>query len=1358
MVIYIDSSDRSSASFWESLEGATRDSLTGINFDGGLGNDTLIVGSQEYSHSFSAISDDTIQIQGEVHSESVFFKAKDIINQGSIIASNVTAEFSNSYTDEAEAKIIAIDGGNILLNGGKTGDLQATGQFLATGVVGGKIDLRGKTVSLRGANLDASGQNGGGTILIGGDYQGIDPTGLGTLSNAQFTFADKYSSISANAITRGNGGKVIIWSDGDTDFRGNITARGGLEIGDGGFVEVSGKENLNFVGNVDVDATNGKLGSLLLDPADIIINPDDGNKNTFDISDLQKIKGNVTLSATNDIIFIAAGDFSIPVGTITLKAGNSVILTQKFDTGGRALNISGAFINAMDRISSNSLSSGKSGNIKLTSRGGIDLGEVSAYSDQGDAGSITLEASIFINAGELAAYVSGNGNGGNVRLSASGDIYTSGIFTYSDGSGSGGKVNILGSSDSLSSIAVGRINTSGNGNGGDVRLSANDSISTSDIFTYSNGGGNGGNVNILGGASTLSSRSITVGQINTSGNGNGGDVRLSASADISTSDIFTYSNGGGNGGNVNILGGASTLGSVFTYAGANVGNGGAVTINAESISMNGINTSANSGFGGKVTLKANQDITLGSIVSNSVVNNAGAIQVVSSEGSINVVKKYNYFTGLVSANSKQGNGANINLTAKQLITTGLIDSGADGDGNGGNIKLSTYGDILTSTIVTNSNGKGKSGNISLVSFNGNIKTTNDSPDTDARYIYAGAVGGNAGSVTLKAFGDIESGSITTSSQYGEGGSVNIEAGGESIKIVNSLSRNGNEYSIYSAGANKNGKINIQQTGKTDNYFEVGDATYNGTKGGIYAGVNANGVENNLLGTTIVVGTYIDGNIKIVTPDSGTGLTKAKQLAAEKPTSPTTFAPVSVSQIQGFIDNGNSALSSIAAQREYRKAIVALDNFRTLEFYQSQGNTSPPVPQLNSVSQIKSFLYAGDIATGTKSAMIYTFLSGTTQDNLSGTSLNLFAVTSTSDVIYKTIPLINGQYQGFSVEYTANDFRAGVRDLSSDDYKDPASRLYDLIFRPLKDALSLSQVNNLIFSNDNLFRTIPLAALYDKQTSKFLVEDFSSSVTPSFQVIEKDRYTSLKSANVLKMGATVFGSSTPLPSVRTELENIAQIELQNSPSMRHSPIYLNDQFSSSNLKTLIAKNDAPIVHFSTHGVASNNSESFILLGSNSSSGQSDRLNASDIRQLKDLSNKDLLVFSTCLSFTGFDYGTAGATLVAGVKSVIGCGWIVSDSGTMVAMTSFYQQLLGNGLSKTKALQKAQKSMILGNVKLTDVVGTTDRSELSINGIKVISSEYGQKDIKSKLVDKDDPNLNRLKHPFYWAAFSLVGNPW
>ena len=64
------------------------------------------------------------------------------------------------------------------------------------------------------------------------------------------------------------------------------------------------------------------------------------------------------------------------------------------------------------------------------------------------------------------------------------------------------------------------------------------------------------------------------------------------------------------------------------------------------------------------------------------------------------------------------------------------------------------------------------------------------------------------------------------------------------------------------------------------------------------------------------------------------------------------------------------------------------------------------------------------------------------------------------------------------------------------------------------------------------------------------------------------------------------------------------------------------------------------------------------------------------------------------------------------------------------------------------------MILGNIRVTNVNGATDKADLSINGTKVISSEYGQKDIKSIFPSR--PVL--LNHPYYWAAFSLIGNPW
>ena len=109
--------------------------------------------------------------------------------------------------------------------------------------------------------------SGGGTVLIGGDYQGNNPD----VQNASQTVITSEVSIKADATEDGDGGKVIVWSDDATRYYGDISATGGSESGDGGFVEVSGKEKLGFNGTINVTAENGADGSILLDPRDIII-------------------------------------------------------------------------------------------------------------------------------------------------------------------------------------------------------------------------------------------------------------------------------------------------------------------------------------------------------------------------------------------------------------------------------------------------------------------------------------------------------------------------------------------------------------------------------------------------------------------------------------------------------------------------------------------------------------------------------------------------------------------------------------------------------------------------------------------------------------------------------------------------------------------------------------------------------------------------------------------------------------------------------------------------------------------------------------------------------------------------------
>lgn len=117
-----------------------------------------------------------------------------------------------------------------------------------------------------GSNIDVSGAKGGGTVLVGGNWQG---SGSEVQASNVSMAAD--TRIKADATDSGDGGKVVLWSTGATDFKGSISARGGANGGDGGNVEVSGKKLLGFAGTVDTRAPQGKTGTLLLDPTNITI-------------------------------------------------------------------------------------------------------------------------------------------------------------------------------------------------------------------------------------------------------------------------------------------------------------------------------------------------------------------------------------------------------------------------------------------------------------------------------------------------------------------------------------------------------------------------------------------------------------------------------------------------------------------------------------------------------------------------------------------------------------------------------------------------------------------------------------------------------------------------------------------------------------------------------------------------------------------------------------------------------------------------------------------------------------------------------------------------------------------------------
>lgn len=236
--------------------------------------------------------------------------------------------------------------GRIFLDGGSRGVVSNSGTLQTrgeqAGSKGGSITVLGDKVAIDGAaKIDASGQAGGGTVLVGGNFQG-----KGVESNASYTYVSNQASIKADALANGDGGKVVVWANEKTTFDGNISARGGAQGGNGGFVETSGKNVLRATGNVDAGASKGKAGTWLLDPNNISIDAVGSSTNidnttdtkVFSTTDDSAVVSNISLGAAltgGTIIKVQAGS----AGVSNAQAGNITVNSAVTASGNATLNL-----------------------------------------------------------------------------------------------------------------------------------------------------------------------------------------------------------------------------------------------------------------------------------------------------------------------------------------------------------------------------------------------------------------------------------------------------------------------------------------------------------------------------------------------------------------------------------------------------------------------------------------------------------------------------------------------------------------------------------------------------------------------------------------------------------------------------------------------------------------------------------------------------------------------------------------------------------------------------------------------------------------------------------------------------------
>lgn len=555
---------------------------------------------------------------------------------------------------------------------------------------GGTIEVLGPNVEIvDNALLDASGNTGGGKVMVGGDFHGADKA----IPDSTTVFIGADSMIKADALQSGDGGKVAVWSDNSTLFFGNISALGGAQGGNGGYVETSGKYNLEFDGTVDLKAPYGTRGTLLLDPYAIVITSD----NTL-VPEITPTAGppaiyispiasyvlttgptglNYQLSQSNVLIETGATAGTITVASpVTWTAATTLSLVATSD-----ITVGAAITGNAGTLSLNSIS----GNITQSSP--ISVLNLAAVAN---AGYVNLSNPL--NSVATIAGSAGGGNGfvfvnsGPVTIGSVGG-YTNGSFQTINGiAATVGSVNLQSTGTMTISQPVSSPQT--------VYLTS----TTGNITQTSSGTVTAGNLAAYAPAGYVA--------LGTAYNSVSGTVAGASSGAFS----FLSNSSFGVGNQFAAQSGISSATSVtLTSTGGSIFSSGSGAITAPTVSL-----SAYSGIGaqGAALNTATNSLTLSNGCSTCVGD--------GQSGGIGDIVVSNNATGTLVVNGI----AQLNTTGVTgniiLTNTNTINIGGPVSAPNGNIGIYSAGNINVSSGITAGALSGGNGNIGLTSTGGNI--------------------------------------------------------------------------------------------------------------------------------------------------------------------------------------------------------------------------------------------------------------------------------------------------------------------------------------------------------------------------------------------------------------------------------------------------------------------------------------------------------------------------------------------------------------------------------------------------------------------------------------------------------------
>lgn len=287
----------------------------------------------------------------------------------------------------------------------------------------------------------------------------------------------------------------------------------------------------------------------------------------------------------------------------------------------------------------------------------------------------------------------------------------------------------------------------------------------------------------------------------------------------------------------------------------------------------------------------------------------------------------------------------------------------------------------------------------------------------------------------------------------------------------------------------------------------------------------------------------------------------------------------------------------------------------------------------------------------------------------------------------------------------------------------AQEFYNWFIRPFADQLNQQSIKTLVFIQDGILRSLPMAALHDGQ--QFLIQKYAIANTSSLRLMHSS-LPDKQPLQVLAFGLTTASTIdentffSPLSAVKSEIDQIQNL-------IPGSQALMDENFTRQRLQQELQMNHRPVLHLATHAKFGFDArETFLVTGGTTNSKLSSR-RFNEILSMNELyqtmrqtqtgqSELDLLTLTGCETAAGSDrdaLGIAGVAVQAGAKSAIASLWRVEDEATATLITQFYQHLR-TGMSKAEALQAAQTEWL-----------------------------------------KTYPT-GRYNHPGYWAPFILIGN--